>query len=269
LNAKLKPSRIAASFEALAARGEKGLMPYVTVGHPTLEATLEIVPALIEGGATHIELGVPFSDPLADGPVIQRSSFQALQNGVTVDFCIQTVRALREQGVEVPLILMGYFNPMFHYGLERFVSDCTDAGADGFIIPDLPPEESAEMAELCRRYGRDLIFMVAPTSQEQHIKALAGQASGCIYCVSVTGVTGARTEVASDLSSLIQRVRKHVNLPIGVGFGISTPEHVAEVGRDADAVFVGSALISRLDETDPANVAAAAREFMRYLSGNA
>jgi tryptophan synthase alpha chain len=269
LKANVKPSRIAGTFEELAARGQKGLMPYVTVGHPTRDATLEIVPALVEGGATHIELGVPFSDPLADGPVIQRSSHQALQNGVTVDFCIETARALRDRGVEVPLIFMGYFNPLLRYGLERFVADCADAGVDGFIIPDLPPDESAEMAELCRRYERDLIFMVAPTSQESHIKSLADQASGCIYCVSVTGVTGARTEVASDLSSLIQRVRKHVKLPIGVGFGISTPEHVEEVGRDADAVFVGSALISRLDEADPAEAPAVARDFMRYLSGSA
>jgi tryptophan synthase alpha chain len=256
-------------FAALASRNEKALMPYVTVGHPTKESTLEIVPALVEGGATMVELGVPFSDPLADGPTIQRSSFQALQNGVTMDYCLQTASELRSRGVEVPLIFMGYYNPVLRYGLERFVVDSAEAGVDGFIIPDLPPDESAEMAEICRRHERDLIFMVAPTSQEQHIRALNGQASGFIYCVSITGVTGAREDVSRDLSGFLGRVRSLVDLPLAVGFGISTPEHVEEIGRDADGVIVGSALISRLNDADPADAPSVAREFMRYLRGTA
>jgi tryptophan synthase alpha chain len=269
LTTRTQPSRIAGHFADLAARNEKALAPYVTIGHPTKDATLEIVPALVEGGATMIELGVPFSDPLADGPVIQRSSFQALQNGVTVEYCIQTARALRQRGVEVPLIFMGYYNPILRYGLDRFVADCAEAGVDGFIIPDLPPDESAEMAEACARYERDLIFMVAPTSRDSHIQALSGRASGFVYCVSVTGVTGARDDVSSDLAAFLGRVRSALDLPLAVGFGISTPEHVAEIGRDADGVIVGSALISKLNDADPADAPAVAREFMRYLRGTA
>jgi tryptophan synthase alpha chain len=262
-----RPSRIADAFAALAERNEKALMPYVTVGHPTKEAILEIVPALIEGGATMVELGIPFSDPLADGPTIQRSSFQALENGVTVEYCLGTARELRERGVDVPLIFMGYFNPMLRYGLERFVAACAEAGVDGFIVPDLPPEECAEMADLCRQYGRDLIFMVAPTSRDEHIQAIAERASGFLYCVALTGVTGARDSVAEDLPAFLSRVRRAVDLPLAVGFGISTPEHVVEVGRDADGVIVGSALISRLDESTPETRASTARDFMRYLRG--
>jgi tryptophan synthase alpha chain len=263
------PSRIASAFAELAARGQKALMPYVTIGHPAKESTLDIVPALVEGGATMIELGIPFSDPLADGPTIQRSGYKALQNGVTLEYCMETARQLRQRGVEVPLIFMGYYNPVLRYGLERFVADCADAGVDGYIIPDLPPDESEELAELSRAYQRDLIFMVAPTSKEQHIASLNGQASGFVYCVSVTGVTGAREDVSADLSAFLGRVRSALDLPLAVGFGISTPEHVREIGRDADGVIVGSALISRLDEAGAADAPTAARDFMRYLRGEA
>lgn len=244
-------------------------MPYVTVGHPEKESTLEIVPALVEGGATMVELGIPFSDPLADGPTIQRSGFKALQNGVTLHYCLETARELRNRGVEVPLIFMGYFNPILRYGLQRFVADCAEAGVDGFIIPDLPPDESTELAEICKAHQRDLIFMVAPTSRDQHIHALNGQASGFIYCVSITGVTGARADVSSDLSAFLGRVRSALDLPLAVGFGISTPEHVREIGKDADGVIVGSALINRLDEAEPADAPKVAREFMQYLAAGA
>ena len=267
MTASTRSSRIGDTFAALAARGEKALMPYVTVGHPTREATLEIVPALVEGGATMIELGIPFSDPLADGPTVQRSSYRALQNGVTLEYCIETARELRNRGVEVPLIFMGYFNPVLRYGLARFVADCADAGVDGFIIPDLPPDESAELAELCRANGRDLIFMVAPTSRDQHIATIAARASGFIYCVSVTGVTGARDAVSEGLSAFLGRVRTLIDLPLAVGFGISTPEHVRTVGALADGVIVGSALVSRLDESTFEEAPRVAREFMQYLRG--
>ena len=269
MTATTKPSRIADHFAELARQNRKSLGPYVTVGHPTKESTLEIVPALIEGGATMVELGIPFSDPLADGPTIQRSGFKALQNGVTLEYCLETARELRKRGVEVPLIFMGYFNPILRYGLQRFVEDCAEAGVDGFIIPDLPPDESAELADICNAHQRDLIFMVAPTSRDQHIKSLDGKASGFVYCVSVTGVTGARDDMSADLSAFLGRVRDALDLPLTVGFGISTPEHVREIGRDADGVMVGSALINRLDEADPADAPAVAREFMRYLSGDA
>lgn len=262
-----QPSRIANAFAGLAARNESALMPYVTIGHPWKAATLEIVPALVEGGATMIELGIPFSDPLADGPTIQRSSFQALQNGVSVEYCLETASVLRQRGVEVPLIFMGYVNPMLRYGLERFVADSAEAGVDGFIVPDLPPDESDEMAGYCQRYGRDLIFMVAPTSRDEHIQAIAGKASGFVYCVSTTGVTGARDSVSGDLSEFLGRIRRFVDLPLAVGFGVSTPEHVRDIGREAEGVIVGSALVSRLNDADPDAVGAVSREFVRYLRG--
>lgn len=263
----IQPSRISTAFADLAARNETAMMPYVTIGHPTRDAALEIVPALVEGGATMVELGVPFSDPLADGPTIQRSSFQALQNGVTLEYCLETARRLRQRGVEIPLIFMGYINPMLRYGLERFVADSAEAGVDGFIVPDLPPDESGEMAGYCRQYGRDLIFMVAPTSRDEHIKAIASQASGFVYCVSTTGVTGVRDSVSADLSSFLGRVRKRVDLPLAVGFGVSTPEHVRDIGSQAEGVIVGSALVSRLNDAEPDSLAAVSRDFIRYLRG--
>jgi tryptophan synthase alpha chain len=261
-------SRIADTFAATRRAGMAALIPYVTVGHPQKSSTLEIVPALVEGGATMVELGIPFSDPLADGATIQRSSFQALANGVTVEYCLETVRELRNNGVDVPLIFMGYFNPMLRYGLREFVHACAQAGVDGLIVPDLPPEESDELADLCRQHGRDLIFMVAPTSRDVHIEAVARQASGFLYCVSLTGVTGARTAVSEGLSSFLARVRTATDLPLAVGFGISEPEHVATVSALADGVIVGSALVGRLDDAGPERVADAAREFMRYLRGD-
>lgn len=254
-------------FADLAARNETALMPYMTVGHPTKEATLEIVPALVEGGASMVELGVPFSDPLADGPTIQRSSFQALQNGVTLEYCLETASRLRQRGVDVPLILMGYVNPILSYGLERFVSDSTDAGVDGFIVPDLPPSESDELSEQCQRFGRDLIFMVAPTSRDEHIREIADRASGFVYCVSTTGVTGARDRVSGDLGEFLARVRQWIDLPLAVGFGVSTPEHVRDIGQEAEGVIVGSALVSRIDDAEAGNVGRVSGDFMRYLRG--
>lgn len=262
-----EPSRIGSVFADLATRNETALMPYVTVGHPLKESTLEIVPALVEGGATMVELGIPFSDPLADGPTIQRSSFQALRNGVSVEYCLETASQLRQRGVEVPLIFMGYVNPMLRYGLERFVADSAEAGTDGFIVPDLPPDESEEMVEYCRKYGRDLIFMVAPTSRDEHIKAIADHASGFIYCVSTTGVTGARDSVSGDLSTFLGRIRRWIELPVAVGFGVSTPEHVRDIGKEAEGVIVGSALVSRLNDADPDTVSDVSRDFIRYLRG--
>jgi tryptophan synthase alpha chain len=260
-------SRIAGAFAALRQAGGTALMPYVTIGHPFKESTLEIVPALVEGGATMIELGIPFSDPLADGATIQQSSFKALENGVTVEYCLETARELRNKSVDVPLIFMGYFNPMLRYGLREFVTACSQAGVDGLIVPDLPPEESDELAELCRQSGRDLIFMVAPTSRDEHLEAVARQASGFVYCVSLTGVTGARTAVSEGLGGFLERVRRATDLPLAVGFGISEPGHVAEIGKLADGVIVGSALVARLDRVEPERAGEEARAFMRYLRG--
>lgn len=258
-------SRIAETFAVLRARGELGIIPYLTIGYPERESALELVPALVRGGACAIELGIPFSDPLADGVTIQRASHVALQNGVTVRYCLETAARLREAGVDVPFVFMGYFNPLLQYGLERFVRACVEVGVDGVIVPDLPPIESDELHALCRAAGRDLIFMVAPTSTERHLREVAARASGFLYCVSLTGVTGARDRLPDDLPAFLQRVRAVTDLPLALGFGISRPDHVAQAQALVDAVVVGSALLDRIAAAEPGERAAAAEAFIAWL----
>ncbi|MCS7255471.1 MAG: tryptophan synthase subunit alpha [Thermomicrobium sp.] len=258
-------SRIAETFAVLRARGELGIIPYLTIGYPERESALELVPALVRGGACAIELGIPFSDPLADGVTIQRASHVALQNGVTVRYCLETAARLREAGVDVPFVFMGYFNPLLQYGLERFVRACVEVGVDGVIVPDLPPIESDELHALCRAAGRDLIFMVAPTSTERHLREVAARASGFLYCVSLTGVTGARDRLPDDLPAFLQRVRAVTDLPLALGFGISRPDHVAQAHALVDAVVVGSALLDRIAAAEPGGRAAAAEAFIAWL----
>ncbi|GBD18033.1 Tryptophan synthase alpha chain [bacterium HR27] len=258
-------SRIAETFAVLRARGELGIIPYLTIGYPERESALELVPALVRGGACAIELGIPFSDPLADGVTIQRASHVALQNGVTVRYCLETAARLREAGVDVPFVFMGYFNPLLQYGLEQFVRACVEVGVDGVIVPDLPPIESDELHALCRAAGRDLIFMVAPTSTERHLREVAARASGFLYCVSLTGVTGARDRLPDDLPAFLQRVRAVTDLPLALGFGISRPDHVAQAHALVDAVVVGSALLDRIAAAQPGERAAAAEAFIAWL----
>ncbi|MDI3339865.1 MAG: tryptophan synthase subunit alpha [Sphaerobacter sp.] len=260
-------SRIAATFARLRAAGETGIIPYLTVGYPERDTILQVVPALVEAGAAMVELGIPFSDPLADGATIQRSSQVALANGVTVAFCLETARELRHKGVDVPLIAMGYFNPLLSYGLERFAAACAEAGIDGIIVPDLPPQESGELREALQRHGRDLIFMLAPTSTDAHMAEVARRASGFIYCVSLTGVTGARSSLSHRLPDFIARVRRHTDLPLAIGFGISRPEHVAAAGELAEGVVVGSALIERLGATPRERQPSELAAFIRLLRG--
>ncbi len=260
-------SRIAAAFERLRTNSNTGIIPYLTVGYPEIDTIQRVVPALVEGGAAMIELGIPFSDPLADGVTIQQSSHVALENGVTVNACFQTARDLRHNGVDVPLIFMGYFNPVLSYGLDRFAAGCAEAGVDGMIVPDLPPEECGELLDACRRHGRDLIFMVAPTSTDEHMAAVARQASGFIYCVSLAGVTGERASLSDGLTGFIERVRRHTDLPLAIGFGISQPEHVAQVGVLADGAIVGSALVKRLGSAPREDQPEEMRRFVRFLRG--
>lgn len=261
-------SRIAETFARLKASGESAIMPYLTIGYPDLDTVQRVVPAMVEGGATMIELGIPFSDPLADGATVQVASHRALRNGVTVAYCLETARDLRAAGVDVPLIFMGYFNPILNFGFERFASSCAEVGVDGLIVPDLPPGESGELLEALRRHGRDLIFLLAPTSTDQLIGEVADMASGFIYCVSLTGVTGARESLAAGLDQFLARVRRRSDLPLALGFGISRPEHVAEASTLADGVIVGSAIVSRLGATERERQPDEMRAFMRYLRGH-
>jgi tryptophan synthase alpha chain len=239
-------SRIEAVFKC--AR-HKVLISYVTVGYPNIEATLKVVPLLVENGADIIELGIPFSDPLADGVTIQRASFQALQNGVTTTICLEVAGKLRRQ-VNVPLVFMSYFNPLFRYGLDKFCRDCARAGINGLIIPDLPPEEGTALEKVAYKNGIDVIYLLAPTSTGERIRLVAEHSRGFIYLVSVTGVTGARRQLPKNLSKFIARVRKATNKPLCVGFGIATPEQAQQVAQIANGVIVGSRLI-QLMEQDP------------------
>lgn len=260
-------SRIDDAFAALRCDGRTGLIAFLTVGYPSVDDTLRLVPALIDGGADLIELGVPFSDPLAEGPTIQRSSHHALQQGVTPRVCLDVVAALRQRGVEAPLVLMGYYNPLLAYGLEGFSRDAAAAGADGIIAVDLPSEESQPLRDACRARGLDLIYLLAPTSTEERIELVARLASGFVYCVSVTGVTGARRELPSQLSSFVTRVRARIPLPIAVGFGISKPKHFRAVGRIAEAAVIGSAIIDEIDHSDPSQIVGKVKYYAEVVTG--
>ncbi|MBU5638653.1 tryptophan synthase subunit alpha [Geomonas sp. Red69] len=235
-------SRIADRFAALKARGEKGLVTFVTAGDPDLAGTEQVVLELEKAGADLIELGVPFSDPMADGPTIQLSSDRALAAGTTLPGILEMVARLRTR-TQIPIVLMGYFNPIFAYGPERFARDAAQSGVDALLVVDLPPEEAAELKEHTDRCGLDLIFLLTPTSDASRVDSVARQGSGFIYYVSVTGVTGARTAVADTLADRVTEVRNALDLPLVVGFGISTPEQAGQVARVADGVVVGSALV--------------------------
>ncbi len=225
------------------------LIAYVTVGYPTIEATRKVVPLLADSGCDIVELGIPFSDPLADGATIQRASFSALQNGVTPQLCLNLAGELKHK-VSTPLVFMTYFNPVFHYGLKKFCRACTSSGIDGLIIPDLPPEEGADLEAITRTHDLDLIYLLAPTSTEERIRLVAEKSRGFIYLVSVTGVTGARDKLPENLTAFVSRVKKIASQPLCVGFGISTPEQARQVARIADGVIVGSRIIQLMEVED-------------------
>ncbi len=252
-------SRIAAVFNR---PGHKALITYITAGYPSLEATMEVVPLLASCGCDIVELGIPFSDPLADGVTIQKASFRALQNGITPEICLEVARQL-SQRVDIPLVFMTYFNPVFSYGLEEFCRACTRSGIDGLIIPDLPPEEGSELEAISQSQELDLIYLLAPTSTEGRIRLVAERSRGFIYLVSVTGVTGARDRLPADLEAFVNRVRQVATQPLCVGFGISTPEQAKRVARIADGVIVGSRLIQLMETED--NFIPSVSHFIREL----
>ena len=256
VNAKQSAGRISARFRRLAERGEIGLVAYVTAGDPSLEASEQIVLTAAEAGADVIELGVPFSDPVADGPTIQRASERALRAGTTLAGVIGLVRRLRKR-TDVPLVLFSYYNPLLQMGIEKFAAEAAEAGADGVLATDLTPEEAGEYREIMRRYGLDTIFLVAPTSTHARIKQIAEVSGGFLYLISRTGVTGAREALPEELPELVRRVRKLTALPIAVGFGVSLPTHVSALGGIADAAVVGSAVVAEIEKAKNAGEAAA------------
>lgn len=250
--------RIDERFEQLGRQGRTALMPYLTMGYPARESALDLVPVLVDAGADLVELGVPFSDPLADGATIQASSQRALENGMTLALCLDQAAALRACGVVIPFVLMGYYNPILQMGVERFARRAAAAGIDGAIVPDLPPEESGELHAALRDHGIDLIFLLAPTADDARVRAVAARASGYLYLVSLVGVTGARDRLPAELESFVTRVRSASDLPLAVGFGIATPQQAARVARIADGVIVGSALIRAIGTADDPVTAAQA-----------
>jgi tryptophan synthase alpha chain len=247
-------------------------MPYFTIGYPNLSISLDIVEAIAHAGADLIELGIPFSDPLADGPTIQRSTQIALDAGMNVSRCLEFTERLRNRGIQQPLLLMGYINPILAFGIERFVKEAVSAGADGFIIPDLPIEEIEQMEAVCQTYHRPFIYMLAPTSTDSRIRQVAERAQGFIYMVSVTGTTGARESIPEALGKFLDAVRKKTDLPLAVGFGISTPQQAQAIGKMADGVIVGSVLIDAVPDVDdikaPQAVAKIVREMYRALQSD-
>jgi tryptophan synthase alpha chain len=200
-------------------KGQTALMPYFTIGYPDYETSLDVIQACVEAGADLMELGVPFSDPLADGPTIQHSTQVALENGITVKRCLEAVAELRARGVKIPLILMGYINPVLAYGLDEFATDAAESGASGFIVPDLPPDEGRELRSLCKQHGLDLIFLLSPNSSEERARFVTEQSSGFVYLVSVLGITGEREALPSELAEFVGRVRAQTEKPLAVGFG--------------------------------------------------
>lgn len=240
-------SRLAATFTALRARGERALIPYFTAGDPSLADTHRLVVEAARRGADAVELGIPFSDPLADGPVIQRAAQRALAAGVSVPRVLELVRDLRKE-VDIPLVFLTYYNPILAFGLEAFTRASADAGLDGAIVADLPPEEAGPLAAAMEPAGLDLIHLVAPTSSPARMRMIASHSRGFVYFVSLTGVTGVRSELPPDLERQLRILRSVTTRPICVGFGISTPAHAAAVGRHADGIIVGSAVVALVEK---------------------
>jgi len=258
-------TRIARRFRELAESGEMGLVAYITAGDPSLEASEQIVLAAAEAGADVIELGVPFSDPVADGPTIQRASERALRSHTTLAGVIDLVRRLRKH-TDVPLVLFSYFNPILQMGLEKFGDAAAAAGADGVLVTDVTPEEGGEYRAVMHARGLDTIFLAAPTSTDERLARIAEFSSGFLYLISRTGVTGAREALPEDLPALVRRVRQVTKLPLAVGFGISQPSHVSVLGGIADAAVVGSALVAEIEKSaSPGAAASAVAERIRIL----
>ncbi|MBI2723841.1 MAG: tryptophan synthase subunit alpha [Chloroflexi bacterium] len=260
-------SRLAAVLADARAGQRTALMPFLTVGYPDMPTFLQLVKAMVEGGAEGLELGIPFSDPLADGPSVQKANFRSLQNGTRPRDAIDAVSTLRRDGVAVPLVLMGYWNTFLAAGEDRFISDAAAAGADGFIVVDLPPEESDAVRETCRSAGVDLVYLLAPTSDDRRIDEVVPRAGGFIYCVGVVGVTGARTEMSRELPDFLRRVRHKTEVPLAVGFGISKREHVVALRGLAEAAIVGAAIIDLVESSPREEQVKRVKAYVEVLTG--
>ncbi len=242
-------SRISKRFRDILRKNGKAFIPYIMAGDPNIQRTKELVRILEDCGADIIELGVPFSDPLADGPTIQKAAQRALNEGVTLRSVIELVDVLRT-GTQIPIVLMTYYNPVFKYGEGKFVSDASSAGADGIIAPDLPPDEAGELIRISKGHGFDTVFLLAPTSNEERIKKVSRASNGFIYYVSITGITGSKLSMEASIEAHVKKIREASGKPVAVGFGISSPEEAAAVSRFADGVIVGSAIVKKAGAPD-------------------
>jgi tryptophan synthase alpha chain len=257
-------SRIDATFARLRARGETALLPYLSVGFPDRGETAALALELLRAGADGLELGIPFSDPLADGATLQRVNQRSLDAGFRLADAFATAREIRA-ATDAPIVFMSYFNPVQRRGIESFCAEAAAADVDGLIVPDLPAEESAPLRQTCARHGLQLITMLAPTTPDSRLAAACASAEGFVYCVSVVGVTGARSALADELPVFLGRVRQHTRVPLVVGFGIARPEHVAAVAEHADGVIVASALVDLLQDVPTAVRATTARQYVRDM----
>lgn len=259
--------RIALAFAAAREAGRTPVIPFIPAGWPEIDATADIVEAAVAGGAAAVEIGLPFSDPMGDGPTNQRAYEEAIANGATPETVFEAVRELRARGVSVPLVVMGYFNPLLAYGISRFVQTAVEAGVDGLITVDLPPQEAGELEQVAREAGLHLVYLLAPTSTEDRIRLVDEHGSGFVYCVGVVGITGARSVLSDELPEYIARVRALTDLPLAVGFGISTREHVQRVGEVADAAVIGSAFVQLVGETPREERPARVRAYLEEITG--
>lgn len=260
-------NRLDRTLQEARAKGTTVLSPFITVGFPDVRTSIEIADAVLRNGGDFLEIGVPFSDPIADGPTVQRTSFHALTQGVTVGTCLDAVRQLRSNGIESPLMLMGYFNPFLRYGVRELAVDAQEAGVDGIIVPDLPPEESSEFQALFAERGIHQIHLAALTSDDARVEYISERAGGFIYCVAVLGVTGARAEIRADAARLVERVKRYTDVPVLQGFGVSSKAHIDAIAAYADGAIVASAMFDAIEEAPDGRKVEAAVEFVRGLKG--
>lgn len=257
-------NRIDAKFKELKENNEKALITFITGGYPDVQSTIDLVLAMEEAGADIIEIGIPYSDPLADGPVIQEASFRALSNGIRIKDIMSTMKSIREK-TDVPIAYLVYYSAVFRYGLEKFITECRDAGVDGLIIPDLPVEENFELKELTKRYGICLIPLVTTTSKDR-IKKITENANGFVYCVSTTGVTGERAKIETDIKGYMDTVSKQTNLPKALGFGISNAQMASTLKQYCDGIIIGSAIVKKvLEAKDKEEMLANVKRFVSEI----
>lgn len=260
-------NRIDKKFQELRQQNRRAFMPYLCAGDPTPELTSKLLLTLEAAGADMIELGVPFSDPIADGPTVQRASERALKHGISLQDIIGLVKSVRKQ-TDIPIALMSYYNPIFKMGESTFCKVAKEAGVDGVIVPDLPPEEAQPLLDVAPQYDFATIFLVAPTSQQERMKKITFTSTGFIYCVSLTGVTGVRTELSAEIAPMIEELRRHTDKPLSVGFGVSTPEQAKQVAEVADGVIVGSAIVNVIEahKDDETKLLEAVKQFASDLA---